>query len=260
MPFTFSEQHIADYYHHGYTVFRGILPPSLVRDLRRVTDRAREIAREEHGPQAQRLQPVKTYESRLDLQPFRDYTDLPELMDALQKVLSPEHAMEGLPLLGILFEPAERPWCTAWHRDITAQTRHINPDEFRTHVRNPTFFNQINCALYTDTCAWYVPGSDGRPDTAAEQEAARQQPNLDGKSEEDCERLNLAYCQGMPGAVQFVLEPGDFALYRSTGWHIGNYAPYRKRATLHDAVWDPEARRWFNAWLERLRQEQEKKG
>ena len=72
MPFTFSEQHITEYYHNGYTVFQSILPSSLVQDLRRVTDLAREIIREENGPQVQRLQPVGKYADRLDMQPFQD--------------------------------------------------------------------------------------------------------------------------------------------------------------------------------------------
>ncbi len=31
MSFTFTDAHISDYYTQGYTVFRGILPPSLMR-------------------------------------------------------------------------------------------------------------------------------------------------------------------------------------------------------------------------------------
>ena len=30
-----------------------------------------------------------------------------------------------------------------------------------------------------------------------------------------------------------ILNPGDFCIYRNTGWHIGNYVPYRKRMTIH---------------------------
>ena len=39
-------------------------------------------------------------------------------------------------------------------------------------------------------------------------------------------------------------DAGDFCLYRNTLWHIGNYVPYAKRATLHDAVDTDE----FAAW------------
>ena len=61
MAFQFSEEYIAQYYRDGYTILREILPPSLIRDLRRVTDAGRAIAREESGPQAQRLQPMERY-------------------------------------------------------------------------------------------------------------------------------------------------------------------------------------------------------
>ena len=81
MPYTFSDSHIETYHTLGYTVFRQILPPSLIIDLRRVCDKAVEIAREKSGSQVQRLQPVAKY--GLDQQPFIDYADLPELVDAI---------------------------------------------------------------------------------------------------------------------------------------------------------------------------------
>lgn len=45
MPFVLTDRHIEEFHTLGYTVFEQILPPSLVADLRRVTDRARDIAR-----------------------------------------------------------------------------------------------------------------------------------------------------------------------------------------------------------------------
>ena len=48
----------------------------------------------------------------------------------------------------------------------------------------------------------------------------------------------------MPGARQLHLAAGDFCLYRNTLWHIGNYVPYRRRATLHDSVYTPAYREW----------------
>ena len=63
------------------------------------------------------------------------------------------------------------------------------------------------------------------------------------------ERLCLNYTQGMPGAVQLHLNAGDFALYRPIGWHIGNYVPYRKRATLHDALFTPVYKTWWKQWI-----------
>ena len=89
MPFTFSDSHIETYHTIEYTVFRQILPPSLINDLRRVCDKAVEIAREKSGRQVQRLQPVAKYD--LDQQPFIDCADLPELVDAIARVLTPRH-------------------------------------------------------------------------------------------------------------------------------------------------------------------------
>ena len=253
MPFAFSERHVAEYYRDGYTVFCGILPPALVADLRRSTDRAREIAREKRGQQAQRLQPIGDYADQIDLQPFRDYEELPVLVDAFQRVLSTEHRLAGLSRLGVLLEPAEMSWCTVWHRDIKATSPGVDPDEYAVVNRDPTFFTQVNCALYTDASTWYVPGSDGRPDLPGELAVAEAKPDDEGLTCEERERVNLEYCNAMPGAVQLVLEAGDFALYRPNAWHIGNYAPYRKRATLHDGVWKPETRAWYERWSERRR-------
>lgn len=53
------------------------------------------------------------------------------------------------------------------------------------------------------------------------------------QTDEALELYCLNYCQAMPGAVQLVLNPGDFCIYRNVGWHLGNYVPYRKRMTIH---------------------------
>ena len=89
MAFQLSDQHIEEFHMLGYAVFGKILPPSLVSDLRRVSDTAREIARERSGSQVQRLQPVGHFD--LDQQPFIDYAELPDLVDAIAKVLTPRH-------------------------------------------------------------------------------------------------------------------------------------------------------------------------
>ena len=89
MAFRLSDQHIEEFHMLGYTVFGKILPPSLVSDLRRVSDTAREIARERSGPQVQRLQPVGNFD--LDQQPFIDYAELSDLVDAITKLLTPQH-------------------------------------------------------------------------------------------------------------------------------------------------------------------------
>ena len=111
-------------------------------------------------------------------------------------------------------------------------------------------FNQINCALYEDHCTWVVPGSHLRRDLPREAKRFPDRPipgpDLAGKSNPEREQLCLAYCESMPGAVQLHLNAGDFALYRNTLWHIGNYVPYSKRATIHDGPMTPEFRAWIS--------------
>ena len=257
MSFVWSEKHIEEYWHHGVTVFRGILPPSLLTDLRTMAEKGRAITRAKHGPQAQRLQPISGHEG-YDVSAFDDFLTHPPLVDALKKVLSPRHEPSAASHTGIFYEPANEPWCTGWHRDITAQSAGVDAQEFALLERDPTFFTQVNCALYTDVSTWYVPGSDGRPNLDAEVEAAKHQPDLEGKSSAERERLCLAYCQSMPNAVQLVLEAGDYALYRPNGWHIGSYAPYRRRETIHTGVWKPETAAWYVKWYKNLAAERAK--
>jgi ectoine hydroxylase-related dioxygenase (phytanoyl-CoA dioxygenase family) len=252
MPFLFSDQHIDEYHTQGYTLFRSILSPSLIADLRRVTDRAREIAREKHGPQAQRLQPVFAYD--LDPQPFEEFGELPPLRDAISRVLSPRHTFGTRALLGVLIEPAERPWCTKWHRDWRDNAPGLDVAAWEAVFHDVNYFNQLNCAVYQDSSTWVVPGSHLRDDLPREQ-AAFPTGSIpaalleEGTPNEERERACLEYCRRMPGAVCLHLDAGDFALYRNTLWHLGNYVPYSKRATLHDVVDTPE----FIAWRQRVR-------
>lgn len=251
MGFQFSEQHIEAYNSQGYTVFRAILPPSLIDDLRRVTDEARALAHEQYGPQAQRLQPVSAY--AIDQQPFDDFRELPELRDAVARVLSPRHTYGTQDILGVLLEPAEQPYCTFWHRDWRDNVSGLKLSDWDAVMRDTNYFNQLNCALYDDNCTWVVPGSHLRRDLPGE--AARfpdrpiPGPNLEGKSAAARECLCLEYCQSLPGAVCLHLRAGDFALYRNSLWHIGNYVPYARRATLHDVVDTPEFAAWRDAVL-----------
>ncbi|MBS14033.1 MAG: hypothetical protein CME19_20855 [Gemmatimonadetes bacterium] len=254
MPFTFNDKHITDYHTLGYTVFESILPDSLLGDLRRVTDKAREIAYEVTGRQAQRLQPLANYD--LDLQPLKDYGELPELNDAIHRVLTPNHYHADLTRTGVLLEPADHPWCTNWHRDWRDHMpEEIFESEFREDWDNQThhidYMNQINCALYEDPSTWYVPGSHYRQENTPGEVAARDQYDRSthrnaANSPEQQERDCLAYCHTMPGAVQLRLNAGDFALYRSSGWHLGNYVPYRKRATIHDFCGTPAYRDYLD--------------
>lgn len=250
MAFEFTDQHIEDYHTRGYTVFKKILPPSLVADLRKVSERARELARERGGPQIQRLQPVARFD--LDQQPFINYGELPELLDAIHRVLSPNHTHANRNILGILLEPADEPYCTNWHRDWRD---HVNPHIapiWEEVFLDTNLFNQVNCALYDDGCTWVVPGSHLRRDLPREFAAFPQRPipgpDLSGMSAEERERACLAYCRNMPGATKLALEAGDFCLYRNSLWHLGNYVPYQRRATLHDIVDTPE----FAAWRDKI--------
>ncbi|MCK6474432.1 MAG: phytanoyl-CoA dioxygenase family protein [Planctomycetes bacterium] len=255
MAFRITERHFTDFHTYGFTVFRRALPASLVRDLRRVSDKGRTIARQVRGPDAQRLQPVGSYD--LDPRPFRDYAELPELVDAVQRLLTPRHRYGNPQRLGIFYEPAERPWCTEWHRDWRDHMPvEVFEDEFRAdwirHMYDLEHMNQINCALYDDACTWYVPGSHFRVEATAGEMAAREADDkalLRGTAgnltNEERERLCLQHCERMPGAVRLFLDPGDFAIYRPNGWHLGCYAPYRIRATLHDTPMTPEVERYL---------------
>lgn len=251
MLFKFSDSHISDYHTLGYTVFRGILPASLVSDLRRVSDGARQIARDKQGAQVQRLQPVGDYD--IDAKPFEDFDELPELRDAVSRVLTPHHRYGNINLLGILLEPGEMPYCTKWHRDWRDNIESLVISEWEAVFADVDYFNQVNCPLYQDSSTWVVPGSHLRGDLPGEVERFPdrpiQTPNLEGKTFEERERVCLDYCHSMPGAERLYLNAGDFALYRNTLWHLGNYVPYCKRATLHNFVDTPE----YAAWREKVR-------
>ena len=257
MAFAFSDRHIEDYHIRGYTVFRQILPPSLIADLRLAADRARELAREERGPQAQRLQPLRSYD--IDQQPFINYAELPELVDALRQVLTPRHFHGDRGFMGILLEPAESSWCTAWHRDWRDNIPGLDLTRWESSFSDINLFNQVNCALYEDCSTWFVPGSHLRRDLPGEVDRFPDRPiprpDFDGMEEAAREHAGLDYCRSMPGAVQTQLEAGDYCLYRNTLWHLGNYVPYRKRATIHDGVFTPE----FVTWMTEVREEAQRR-
>lgn len=248
MTFAFSDRHVEEYRTQGYTVFRQILPPGLVADLRRVCDQARVLARKERGPQAQRLQPIADFP--LDQQPFLDYVELPALNDAIHRLLSPAFRIGGPQIMGVLFEPAAQPWCTHWHRDWRDNMAGLDLSRWDARFADDRYFNQVNCALYTDTCTWVVPGSHLRRDLPREIERFPERPisgpDLEDQSYVEREWTCRAYVASMPGAQQLFLDAGDYCLYRNTLWHIGNYLPYAQRATLHDSVDTDE----FSAWRE----------
>jgi hypothetical protein len=249
VSWSWSERHIDEYHRQGYTVFAAIVPATLIGDLRRACDEARALARECSGPQVQRLQPVFGFE--IDHAPFTSFADLPELVDAVQSTLSTLHTYGHRDGLGVLLEPAESAWCTAWHRDFRDNMGGLDLDRWEADFRDADLFNQLNCALYEDSSTWVVPGSHLRADLP--REAARfperpiAGPVLEGLSEAAREHACRQYCASLPGAVPLQLAAGDFCLYRNTLWHIGSYVPYRKRATLHDFV-DTTA---YHDWRER---------
>ena len=257
MAFKLSENHIVDFQMQGYTVFKQIIPTALLKDLRKTSDSAREIARKVHEPQIQRLQPVANYD--IDQKPFGDFSELPELVDAVAGVLTPGHRPSSTDTLGILLEPAEMPYCTMWHRDGRDNSK-VDSDMWREVFGDINYFNQTNCPLYEDSSLWYVPGSHLRSDDLPRESelfpSDRQRVMIDfpGKSSEERERLCLDYTRSMPGAIQLHLEAGDYALYRPTAWHIGNYVPYIKRATLHDHVSTPEFDEWRTGALAKGRE------
>ena len=89
MKFQFEDWMVHEYHQQGFLIFRGIVPPSLLTDLRREADRARTLAHELNGPQTQRIQPLDQYEENIDLQPFRDYAELDVLRETVDRLLGP---------------------------------------------------------------------------------------------------------------------------------------------------------------------------
>jgi hypothetical protein len=162
--FHYTEQLREAYVTDGFTVLRGLIPASLLADLRRETDIAREIARTQKGPQTQRLQPVYAYEE-LDPRPFRDFLNLPELQATVEGILGKGHTQSDI--MGVLLEPAEAAWCTHWHRDWGYNHPDVDREAFFRVISNLRLFNQLNAALYDDHSLWVVPGSHAREDTAA---------------------------------------------------------------------------------------------
>jgi hypothetical protein len=248
MGFGFHESMIRDYRTRGCVVFRQILPPSLIRDLRRATAKAHVYAREKRGPQAQRLQPIANYD--IDMRPFHDYAEFPPLVDAVSRVLTPEHriANSELKRTGLLLEPRDRPWCTRWHRDLRETSNVPDVEEFRRVNSDPLWFNQINCPLYEDNCTWVVPGSYLRDDLPEETDAAGAPLPPEDVPYEARERACLEYTQAMPRSERLYMDAGDFALYHPNGWHIGNYLPGRKRVTIHDFAPTPQLLDWYDRW------------
>lgn len=266
MTFQYTEQHRHEYVTDGLTVLRNVIPATLLADLRRETEKAREIARQKHGRQTQRLQPVYAYEE-LDARPFRDFLNLPGLRATVEGILGPTHHQSDI--MGVLLEPEQDAWCTHWHRDWGYNTAHIDLEAFFKAASNLKIFNQFNAALYDDHSFWAVPGSHDRRDTEAERAAFPSIPPPgpalhEGMSGVEREAACLGYARRMPGAVPVPLFAGDVAFYRACQWHLGNYIPYTRRATLHDCffcaedeAWQAQVKRWQEAARSQAQQAQQ---
>ena len=81
-------------------------------------------------------------------------------------------------IMGLLVEPLEHPWHIGWHRDGVVEV----PPEARDEIVNAKLaevwydlrhFNQVNCAIYADSCTWFVPGE---PPSAMGSAPARNNP------------------------------------------------------------------------------------
>src|SRR3712207_3948982 len=106
MPFVFSEQHITDYYHPGYTIYRGILLPRLAEELREAGEELQEISKEVRGPDVARSPVIGAVEERFStqaLQAFQHYRELPALVDTVHGVLSQEHTIDGFDNIALFF-------------------------------------------------------------------------------------------------------------------------------------------------------------
>jgi hypothetical protein len=224
-------QQVEDYRTDGVTVLHGLIPTALLGELRREADVARTLARRLHGPQAQRLQPIRAHQE-IDARPFDDFQQLDALQALAQAALSPDHRPSGR--TASLFEPAEQAWTMAWHRDWVYNVPGIDADRFWSVATDLAMFNQLNAALYDDDSLWFVPGSHARRDTEAERAAFDTFPPPEPAPGE---KSGAAHCEAMPGAVQLRLRAGDCAFYRSTAWHTGSYRTGHPRATLHDGFY-----------------------
>jgi hypothetical protein len=238
MGFKLSQSHVDEYHAHGFTIFRQIVPTSLLRDLRRVTVNFRDKAND-----FRYLKPIS--KAIAEIGPYRDYENLAPLRDALHALLTPEHwhaEIEGS--TGLFFNPLTEPYAREWHRDWTGEFPGMPLEQWQAICDDVRYFNQSNCPLYDDDATWFVPGSHlwlNTPAALAKVPWPAPPESLDPVARE---RMYLKYCRAMPGAVQCRLNAGDFLLYRDTAWHLGVYLPYRTRATIFAYVDHPTWARW----------------
>jgi hypothetical protein len=245
MAIEIRDEMFAEYFSRGYLILRNVIPPALLKDLRREAAKARDLAHSLHGPMSQRIQPIAKYADKVDQKPFQDYCELPDLTDAVSKLFGAKCTHGHRDIMGLLIEPKEKPWNQGWHRDGPVEVPLAAQDEplmrrLDAFVLDLRAFNQVNCALYNDCSTWYVPGSHLRArDLPGERQtvgAPEVTSELEGMSNEEREVRNIQHARNFPGAVQTQLGPGDYMIYRNLAWHCGNYVPYTPRATIHDTI------------------------
>ena len=257
MPFKFEEWMNHQYLQQGYLIFRHIIPDTLLNELRREADKARLFAHQINGPQTQRIQPISKFGDKIDLRPFENYVELDEIHLAVTGLLGEGHTPAHLDIMGILVEPQQSPWHCGWHRDGVVEVPPEGRDEVVNSFMNQVWYdlriyNQVNCALYQDSCTWFVPGSHLRQKDLPGEMQSTGDPGLrnmpDDWTNEKMEQHVFTHCRNMPGAIPVHLEPGDYMIYRNLGWHCGVYLPYQPRATIHDVVSHDATIPWREEW------------
>src|SRR5262245_45477983 len=88
MTFRLTDRHIEQYYRDGYTVFESLIRPSLLRELRAMAERGRAIHWASPEAAYLRLSPIQKYD--IGLEPFHEFAQLPEVEDAMLKLLGPD--------------------------------------------------------------------------------------------------------------------------------------------------------------------------
>jgi ectoine hydroxylase-related dioxygenase (phytanoyl-CoA dioxygenase family) len=264
---TSKEQFVED----GFLLIQNCIPSDLLRQLRTLSEKYRKIARRSQGAQAQRLQPLKRYSEPSEQRLLETLIELPALQEVIASVLSSKHHI-SLTHLGMMFEPKHLPYCMPWHRDWRDNCKGLDMSAWYEVFCDLNYFNQINCPLYEDSSLWVVRGSHCRTDIIQEQtlfptrpilapynDTERKQNRLGDflnifrkKESSEREKKCLEHCEIMPEAEQVILHPGDALLYRNTIWHLGNYLPSQKRATLHTTVMTEPYQAWMTTQKEKI--------
>ena len=220
MAFQFQDSMVNEYLSQGYLIFRGIVPPSLLSDLRKEAEKARDLAHKLNGPQTQRIQPLSNYGDELNLKPFYDYTELPELRDATQKLLGDNYTHGHVDIMGLLVEPCDHPLAcrlaSRWGLSrcplkpaMIPSTRNLlkSGTTSGTSIRLTVQFMPIPAH---GSCPAAISASGICPANSRQQATPLCGKPADGQSTVEAERFYLDHCRQFPGAVQVHLGPGRF--------------------------------------------------